>query len=191
MKALLLNGSLKHHDDFSMISSLIVDLLEKDGFEVEQLELKDIKVAACQGCFDCWVRTPGQCKIDDYGRDVARKMVQSNLIIHFSPIIFGGYSSELKKVLDRFIPTILPFFTKRSGETHHKYRYKNRGSIIAVGVMDKPDEEKEAIFKELVYRNSLNMGAPVHEVIIYNKTQNEEDFISEFSNILKKVEEKT
>ena len=191
MKALLLNGSLKNHDDFSMIGSLIVELLEKDGYEVEQIKLKDIKVAACQGCFECWVKTPGQCKIDDYGRDVAKKMVQSNLIIHFSPITFGGYSSELKKVIDRFIPTVLPFFTKRNGETHHKYRYENRGSIIAVGVMDKLDKEKEAIFKELVYRNSLNMGAPLHEVIIYNKTLNEHDFISEFSDILKKVEEKT
>ncbi|MFX0179616.1 MAG: flavodoxin family protein [Candidatus Hodarchaeota archaeon] len=190
MKALLLNGSLKN-DNFSMICSSIVEVLERDGFEVEQIMLKDIKVAACQGCFDCWVRTPGECKIDDYGRDVAKKMVQSNLIIHFSPIIFGGYSSELKKVLDRFLPTILPFFTKREGETHHKYRYKNRASIIAVGVMDKPDEEREAIFKELVYRNSLNMGAPVHEAIVYNKILNEHDFISEFSNILKKVEEKT
>ena len=191
MKALLLNGSLKNDYDFSMICSLIIELLERDGFEVEQIVLKDIKVAACQGCFDCWLRTPGECKIDDYSRDVAKKMVQSNLIIHFSPITFGGYSSELKKVIDRFIPTILPFFTKRNGETHHKYRYENRGSIIAVGVIDKPDEEKEAIFKELVYRNSLNMGAPVHEAIVYNKTQNDHDFISEFANILKKVEEKT
>ena len=190
MKALLLNGSLKNDNDFNMICSSIVELLERDGFEVEQIMLKDIEVAACQGCFDCWVRTPGQCKIDDYGRDIAKRMVQSNLIIHFSPIIFGGYSSELKKVIDRFIPTILPFFTKRNGDTHHKYRYKNRGSIIAVGVIDKPDEEKEVLFKELVYRNSLNMGAPVHEVIVYNKTQNREDFVSEFSNVLKKVEVK-
>ncbi len=191
MKALLLNGSLKNDNDFNMICSSIVELLERDGFEVEQIMLKDIEVAACQGCFECWVKTPGQCKIDDDGREVARKMVQSNLIIHFSPIIFGGYSSELKKVLDRFIPTILPFFTKRNGETHHKYRYKSRSSIIAIGVIDKPDEEEEATFKELVYRNSLNMGAPVHEALVYNKTQNEEDFISGFSNILKRVEAKT
>ncbi len=190
MKALLLNGSLKN-DNFSMICSSIVEVLERDGFEVEQIMLKDFKVAACQGCFECWVKTPGECKIDDYGRDLAKKMVQSNLIIHFSPIIFGGYSSELKKVIDRFIPTILPFFTKRNGETHHKYRYEKRGSIIAVGVIDKPDEEKEAIFKELIYRNSLNMGAPVHEVIMYNKTQNDQDFRNEFSSILKKVEAKT
>ncbi len=188
MKALLFNGYSDNDSDAEMIGSLIVQELNRNGFEVEQILLRDANVAACQGCFDCWVRTPGECKIDDYGRDTAKKMVQSSLIIHFTPITFGGYSSELKKVIDRFIPTILPFFTKRHGETHHNHRYENRGSIIAIGVLDKPDDEKEAIFKELVYRNSLNMGAPVHEAIIYTKNQSKTDFISEFATILKKVE---
>ncbi|MFX1594052.1 MAG: flavodoxin family protein [Promethearchaeota archaeon] len=188
MKALLLDGSM--NNEFDMIHSSIVGELERNGFEVESILLREVKVASCQGCFECWVKSPGECKIDDYGRDVARKMVQSNLIIHFTPITFGGYSSEIKKVIDRFIPTILPFFTKRKGETHHKYRYENRGSIIAVGVLDNPNEEKESIFKELVYRNSLNMGAPVHEAIIYSKNQNKNDFINKLANILKKVEVK-
>jgi len=188
MKALLLDGRL--HDDFDMIHASISEDLERNGFEVESILLRDIKVAACQGCFECWVKTPGECKINDHGREIAKKMVQSNLIIHFTPIIFGGFSSELKKVIDRFIPTILPFFTKRKGETHHKYRYEKRASIIAVGVLDKPDDEKETVFEELVYRNSLNMGGPIHEAIIYIKNQDKDDFTHEFAKILKKVVEK-
>jgi multimeric flavodoxin WrbA len=187
-KTLLLNGFLNDNGDTEKICSLIVEELKRNGFKVEQLLLRDFDVAACQGCFDCWVKSPGECRTDDYGREIAKKMVQSSLIIHFTPITFGGYSSELKKVIDRFIPTILPFFTKRNEETHHTYRYEKRGSIIVVGVLDHPDEEKEAIFKELVYRNSLNMGAPVHEAIIYTKNQNKTDFVSEFAKLLKKVE---
>ncbi|MFX0040376.1 MAG: flavodoxin family protein [Promethearchaeota archaeon] len=189
MKALLLDGSLKN--DFDVIRSSIIEILENSGFVVELILLRDVKVAACQGDFECWLETPGQCKIDDDGRDLAKKMIQNDLIIHFTPITFGGYSSELKKIIDRFIPNILPYFTKRNGETHHKYRYGKRSSIIAVGVLDEPDEEKESIFKELVYRNSLNMGAPVHDPIIYTKNLNKNDFIKNFTNILKKVEEKT
>lgn len=191
MKALLLNGFSNNDFDAEKISSLIVEELKRNGFEVEQIILRDFDVAACQGCFDCWVKNPGECRTDDYGREVAKKMVQSSLIIHFTPITFGGYSSELKKVVDRFLPNVLPFFTKRNGETHHNYRYEKRGSIIAIGVLEHPDEEKEAIFRELIYRNSLNMGAPVHEAIIYTKNQNKTDFMSEFAKILKKVEETT
>jgi len=188
MKALLLDGSLKI--DFDTIRSLVIEELERNGFEVESILLREVKVAACQGCFDCWVKNPGECKIDDYGRDITKKIVQSDLIIHFTPITFGGYSSELKKAIDRFIPSVLPFFVKRNGETHHTYRYEKRGSIIAVGILDKPDEEKELIFKELVHRNSLNMGAPIQEAIIYTKDRDTSDFIGKFAAILKKVEVK-
>jgi multimeric flavodoxin WrbA len=187
-KALVLDGSLKKEVSIDEILTSILDELKKFDYEVESIQLKDIDVAACQGCFDCWVRTPGECKIDDFGREAAKKMVQSNLVIHFTPITFGGYSSELKKVIDRFIPTILPFFTKREGETHHTYRYEDRSSIIAIGFLDKNDDEKESLFKELIYRNSLNMGAPVHEAIIYTKDIPKPDFISQFAKILKKVE---
>jgi len=188
MKALLLDGTLKN--DFDLIRNSLVEQLERNGFDVETILLKEVNIGACQGCFDCWLKTPGECKIDDSGREVAKKMIHNNLIVHFTPITFGGYSSELKKVMDRFIPNILPFFTKRNGETHHNYRYENRSSIIAVGVLDNSNEEKESTFKELVYRNSLNMGAPVHEAIIYSNNLNKNDFINDFTNILEKVEGK-
>jgi multimeric flavodoxin WrbA len=188
MKALLLDGSLRNDSDIDKLYSSIVEELQRKGFDTESILLRETNVAACQGCFDCWVKSPGECRTDDYGRVVAKKMVQSNLIIHFTPITFGGVSSELKKVIDRFIPTILPFFTKREGEIHHLYRYKNRASIIAIGFLDQPDDERESIFKELIYRNSLNMGAPIHEAMIYAKTQDTSDFIRNFTIILQKVE---
>jgi multimeric flavodoxin WrbA len=186
MKALLLDGRLDN--DFDGIRSLIIEQLEKSGFSVESIALREFEVAACQGCFDCWVTSPGECKTDDYGREITKKIIESDLVIHFTPITFGGYSSELKKALDRFIPTLLPFFTTRNGETHHTYRYDKRSSIIAVGVLNSPDEEKESLFKQLVARNSLNMGAPVHEPIIYIENQSKDDFVGEFVSILKKVE---
>ena len=188
MKALILDGSLKEDSEIGPLYSSIVSKIEKKGFEVESITLRNVNVAACQGDFDCWVKTPGECRTDDYGREVAQKMVQSNLIVHFTPITFGGYSSEIKKVIDRFLPTISPFFTKRNGETHHKHRYQKRASIIAIGFLDKPDKEQQKIFKDFVFRNSLNMGAPIHEGIIYTKDQKMDDFIKELHTILEKVE---
>ena len=188
MKALILDGNLKEDSDIDPLYSSVIEEIEKKGFEVESITLRNVSVAACQGCFDCWVKTPGECRTDDYGRDVAEKMVQSNLIVHFTPIIFGGYSSEIKKVIDRFIPTISPFFTKRNGETHHIHRYQKRAAIIAIGFLDKPDNEQQKVFKDLVFRNSLNMGAQIHKGIIYIKGQRMDDFIKELHTILEKVE---
>ncbi|MFX1567580.1 MAG: flavodoxin family protein [Promethearchaeota archaeon] len=188
MKVLLLNGTLKKDSDIDELYSSILEELEKKGFETESIILRETSVAACQGCFDCWVKSPGECRTDDYGREIAKKMVQSDLIVHFTPITFGGYSSELKKVIDRFIPTILPFFLKRDGETHHEHRYARRASIIAVGFLEEADNEKELTFKELIYRNSINMGTPIHEAIVYIKNQDKSDFTDNFNTILQKIE---
>lgn len=188
MKALLLNGSISEVREIDMLYSSIIEEIKRNNYDVESILLKEVKVSACQGCFECWVKTPGECKIDDLGRKIAKKMVQSNLILHFTPITFGGYSSELKKVIDRFIPTILPFFTKREGEIHHKQRYKKRAAIIVVGYLDKPDKVKETVFKKLIYRNSLNMEAPSHDVIIFVKNQDPTEFLDKFNKILEKAE---
>jgi len=50
MKALLLDGRL--NDNFDMFYSSIREELERNGFEVESIILRDVKVAACQGDFE-------------------------------------------------------------------------------------------------------------------------------------------
>lgn len=188
MNALVLNGSTTKDSEIDKLYSSLIEEIKQNNFNVESLLLRDVKISPCQGCFECWVKTPGICRIDDFGREIAKKMIQSNLILHFTPITFGGYSSELKKVIDRFIPTLLPFFTKLAGEIHHKQRYEHRASIIVVGFLDKPDKVKESVFQKLVHRNSLNMEAPLHDVIIYTKDRDQPEFLKEFKMILKKVE---
>ena len=78
MNAFLLDGSLKKDLIIDKIYSSILEELEKKGFEVESIVLRDVNVAPCQDCFDCWIKSPGECRTDDYGRDVAQKMVQSS-----------------------------------------------------------------------------------------------------------------
>ena len=188
MKVLILNGCKKEDPVVDKLYSSVIDELKNHNFDIDSNILRDLNVAPCQGCFECWVKTPGECKIDDIGRDIAKKIVQSDLIVHFTPVTFGGYSSQLKKVLDRFIPTILPFFTVRKGEIHHKQRYTKLASIIVIGLLDKSDEEHESIFKSLIQRNKLNMEAPVHEVLIHIMDQSQTEFIVQFGKLLNKVE---
>ena len=83
--------------------------------------------------------------------------------VYVTPIVFGGYSYELKKLLDRQICNILPFMKKNeTGETHHPPRYETNTKFIAIGVLPKPEEESEEIFKTLVGRNALNMHAKTY-----------------------------
>ena len=179
-----MNGSLMDDSILNDMHEIVINELKKCGYDVESLILKDITIAPCLGCFNCWVKTPGECIIADSGRDIARKMVQNDLLIYFTPITFGGYSSVLKKALDRSIPIILPFFMKVNGEIHHVKRYDRSSSLIGVGILDAPNEEKESIFKTLIYRNSINMRNLKHETIIFTKNQNIQEMQTGFNHLL-------
>jgi multimeric flavodoxin WrbA len=190
MKALILDGFEKENDSIVRISKDLKGVLEKRGWEVESISLREHDITPCQGCFDCWVKIPGACKIEDDGSEILKKLVQSELIIHYTPITFGGYSSQLKKLMDRFIPVLLPYFQKIDGEIHHKFRYESRPSIIVIGVLNEPNEAQEKTFRKLVKRNSLNMGAPLHEVIVHSENNDKSDLFNQFTTLINKVEVK-
>ena len=169
MKASILNGSKTPQETTNTVHGYLVDSLRKNGHEVDAMVLRDENIAACLGCFGCWLKTPGECVIKDAGSDLPRKVIQSNVVFLLTPVTFGMYSSELKKALDRFpCPILLPFFKKINGEIHHASRYEKYPVLAAIGVLPNPDEESENTFNTLVARNGINLHTKATSSIIYS-----------------------
>ncbi|TXT59633.1 MAG: Iron-sulfur flavoprotein [Promethearchaeota archaeon] len=187
MKTLILDGSKPKHPIQEEINSIVDELLKDTQSESTYILLADKQITYCQGCFDCWLKTPGICRIDDFGREITNLMVNNDLIILITPITFGGYSFELKKAVDRFIPNLLPFFKEVNGEIHHKQRYDNISSKIFIGFMKNSDEEKEDIFKELTQRNALNMEGDIFETLVYIQNGDISIFKTQLQNIIMEV----
>jgi multimeric flavodoxin WrbA len=114
--------------------------------------MQEIAVAWCQGCFECWTHTPGICKIDDAGRSLAEAVAKSDVLVYLTPITFGGYSSELKKALDRSLGILLPFFKRIDGEVHNAQRYAHRLAIGVMATLEHADAEAETTLRMLVTR---------------------------------------
>ena len=153
MKTLILDGS--HVNDQQAVD--INNALHKHLPDAETIVLRDQRIGNCAGDFFCWVRSPGMCNTDDDNRVIAAKIVQSDLLIYLTPVTFGGYSSELKRMVDHQIQNILPFFKNVNGEIHHQKRYKQYPNVLTIGWMDEPNEQAESIFRHLVHRNAINM----------------------------------
>ena len=98
MNATILNGALAGDGFVDAVAAALQDALQAQGWTVRPWQLADEKLAFCLGCFECWTKTPGLCRIDDAGRDVAESLIRSDLAIFVTPITFGGYSSTLKKL---------------------------------------------------------------------------------------------
>lgn len=156
------------------LSTLRQTLAER-GWSERVHRLADLEIAPCRGCFACWVKTPGICIIDDVGRDVARSVIRSDLAVFVTEITFGGYSSILKKAVDRLIPLILPFFHRVNGEVHHAPRYGSYPSLLGIGLLPASNGEQERIFRTTVARNAINMQSPKSAAcILYEGDADEE-----------------
>jgi len=158
MDTLVLDGSRGTECRDALVA--LQQALAEAGHTTEVITLRERTIAPCRGCFGCWVKTAGECVIDDEGRGVARAIARSDLLVYLTPVTFGGVSSELKKALDRMIPNISPFFARVSGETHHQRRYRKPPRLVGLGILPRPDRKAEAIFKTLVERNALNLRTP-------------------------------
>lgn len=188
MKALILNGALKEGKSIIEINRHTEEMLDEKGYEVESVLLNEKKIGECLGCFKCWVKTPGICIIDDYGRNIAQKVINSDLLIYLTPVIFGGYSSELKKAIDRVIPLILPFFKTVNGEIHHVKRYEKYPKVIVLGIMSGKNKEMKETFNSLIKRNAINWYNSFSGGTIDSDLENEiENQLKEILNVAEVV----
>lgn len=174
MRAVILNGGLAGDETIAMVEADLASALAGRGWDVERIHLRDLTIAYCKGCFGCWVKTPGVCPTRDDAGAVTRSFVRSDLAVLVTPVVFGGYSSELKKALDRSAGIVLPFFTRISGEIHHKARYQRYPALLAIGVVDCPDDIEERVFAALVGRNAINFHSPAHRVAFVRRVDSAE-----------------
>ena len=163
MKILILNGNPPGGN--GQIDSYIDRLVEKmksAGHDVTAITLRDHKISPCIGCFQCWVKTPGICSIDDDARDITRQFIAAQHVILASPLMMGFPSFLLKNAMDRNICIVHPHLEEVDGEVHHKKRY-DRYPVISL-ILEKEadtDEEDIDILKDIFRRQAINMWSSV------------------------------
>ena len=135
------------------VSTKLSDVIWADG-----------KYAPCQGCFDCWTRHPATCGMMDSLHQMCRVIGQADDLVIITENCYGGYSPEVKNILDRSIGTSTPMSTYRGGEMHHTLRYGRKGTWKVIVYGDISDNEKST-WELMVERNRINHGYQSAEII--------------------------
>jgi multimeric flavodoxin WrbA len=174
MKVVILDGDRAPDGAAARAVEALAAALTARGDEVVRWSLREVALAHCQGCFECWTKTPGRCRARDEGNEVAASVIGSHAMVWATPVTFGGYSSTLKKIVDRLICLILPFFTTVEGETHHAARYEHYPLLLVLGSVAAPDPDQVGLFARLVERNALNMHAPLHRAVTFTAAEVDE-----------------
>lgn len=118
-------------------------------------------IKKCIGCFGCWIKTPGVCVLKDAYQNMGEQLANCNEVIVISKCFYGSDSPFIRNVWNRSIPYILPYFTTKSGEMHHKARYKNRIAYSVYYYGDDITEGEKETAKLLVQANATNFYADV------------------------------
>jgi len=158
MQTLLLNGSTLNDEYAQRLLRLVIALFSESGTPPQVINLEELRIADCTGCFGCWTRTPGECAIHDDAPTVTAQMAHAERIVFFCPVVFGGFAPELKRMIERSISLLLPFMRVYRGESHHPARYGRQYELCGIGILTRPDPEAAASFRERLRRLSLNFN---------------------------------
>lgn len=147
--------------------TIIHDLDDINFFELESANILDgNECNHCVGCFKCW--THGKtCVIKDKYYNNGEKLLDSDELIIISKCNNGCYSSKVKRVLERSISLLEPYFTFRNNEIHHKTK-TSRKLNFRVHFYGKVNEQEMEVANLLVKRNALNLNTKEPEVYFYN-----------------------
>lgn len=117
----------------------------------------------CIGCFSCWVKQPKECVLKDEYRNIANYIKDSDEFVIFSKCRYGCYSGEVKKVLERCIGYVLPYFEVRNNEIHHKPRYDSKLKFSVYFYGDVSEEDRKCLEK-LVKANAINLNVSSYSI---------------------------
>ncbi|MGD9152056.1 MAG: flavodoxin family protein [Gammaproteobacteria bacterium] len=130
MKVLAINSSPRGNQGctFRMLQPLLKGMQEA-GAETELVNLGELKINHCLGCFACWFETPGQCVIKDDVAPILEKFADADLVIYGTPLYVFTMSGLMKNLLDRSVPLASPYMIENkdmNGITTHPPRHSGK-----------------------------------------------------------------
>lgn len=115
------------------------------------LDLRDLSVNDCIGCWSCWWKIPGRCISDDLNTFYHR-YIKADKAIFFAKVKKGFVSGNMKALFDRMIPLFLPYVTYKTGESMHVPRYDHYPDIEFYYDGEFETENGQKIFEDYIHR---------------------------------------
>ena len=156
MKITILNGN-PEPSPFDATLAELREIIQTKGHIVTQLDLRDMPLRYCIGCWGCWVKTPGECVSRDASLEMDKAVINSDFVLWAAPLKMGFPSELLKRALDKHLPLIHPYMVVDHGEAHHRKRYAHYPRVGLLLEMETDTDERDLqIVTDIYCRTALN-----------------------------------
>lgn len=155
--------------------------LLKNKEDYSYFKLTNMNIKRCKGCGACGDKTPGKCVLKDDMELVLRDIAKSDWIIMLTPLRFGGYSSQLKLAVDRFMVLGLPLYYVKKGTLYHETRYE-RKNYFCIALAEQEISGQEENFYNIVNQNAANLSY-TGKAIVFKASEKISKIEEEISNV--------
>lgn len=156
MKITILNGNPQP----GALDTYLAELkptLEASGHSVTQLNLRELTLRYCVGCWGCWTKTPGECSNRDGSQEMDRAIINADFVLWASPLKMGFPSELMKRANDKHLPLIHPYMEVDRGEAHHLKRYPRYPRLGLLLEKEAATDERDLqIVTDIHCRTALN-----------------------------------
>ncbi len=156
MKITILNGN-PYPSAFDTSLVQLQSIIEGGGHSVRRLDLRDLPLRPCVGCWGCWVKTPGECVARDASLEMDRAVINADFVLWAAPLKMGFPSALLKMANDKHLPLIHPYMVVDHGEAHHLKRYPLSPRVGLLLEREASTDERDLqIVSDIYSRTALN-----------------------------------
>ncbi|MDP4090013.1 MAG: flavodoxin family protein [Bacillota bacterium] len=186
MRILVLSDCSDEKETGKKLEEELIGKLRSKSYDFKHYNIGKEEINKCIGCFGCWITSPGMCIFDDMTREICRESMNSDVYVILSEIKYGCYSPKIKRVLDRSIGNVLPFFKIIKGEMHHAPRYERYPDLCFIGYGAGITREEEETFRELGQANAINFQVEKAETYICRGLQETEAVVDRLAGYIEK-----
>ena len=145
------------------ISAQIQTDLEEKKVEYKIFEADTMNISPCLGCNYCWLKTPGNCMINDDYEQIVKLLAKGGQMWVISDTALGFINHKGKNIYDRLMPIVTMNLEFRDKLMRHIMRYDTRPDVGVI-FQGKADKEFLDTWNKKVASNMNSEPLGVYEV---------------------------
>lgn len=130
----------------------------QSGAKILNIQLVEKKITPCNGCGDCFYKTPGKCVFKDDMSALIHRYLTSDVVVFATPLYMDNVTTLLKTFIDRLMPILKPYYEKdSSGQYRRSIRPDKSPEFIVISGCAMPEQGQFDVLRFFFKRLSRTM----------------------------------